>query len=48
MDCTQWEYEEESGNVIIHDAELFHEYTVSFLAYIIWDPGAIIVQRRDE
>ena len=38
VDCTQWEYEEESGNVIIHDAELFHEYTVSFLAYIIWDP----------
>ena len=34
----QWEYNEESGCVCIHEAEPFHEYTVSFLAYIIWDP----------
>ena len=34
----QWSYEEESGCVVIRDAELFHEYTVSFLAYLIWDP----------
>ena len=34
----QWEYNEESGRVCIHEAEPFHEYTVSFLAYIIWDP----------
>ena len=24
--------------MIVHDAIPFHEYTVSFLAYIIWDP----------
>ena len=34
----QWEYNEETGCVVIKDAELFHEYTVSFLAYLIWDP----------
>lgn len=33
-----WEYDEEKKSVIIHDASLFHEYTVSFLAFIIWDP----------
>lgn len=32
-----WSYDEESGNVTIHGAKLFHEYTVSFLAYIMWD-----------
>ena len=26
------------GNVVIRSAKLFHEYTVSFLAYIMWDP----------
>ena len=34
----QWSYDEESGNVVIAPAKLFHEYTVSFLAYIMWDP----------
>ena len=34
----QWEYSDETGNVTIHDAEAFHDYTVSFLAYIMWDP----------
>ena len=34
----QWYYEEESGCVIIENPVKFHEYTVSFLAYIIWDP----------
>ena len=33
-----WSYEEETGNVVIRAAKLFHEYTVSFLAYIMWDP----------
>ncbi len=28
----------ESGNVVIEPAKQFHEYTVSFLAYIMWDP----------
>ncbi|WP_418463017.1 1,3-beta-galactosyl-N-acetylhexosamine phosphorylase [Frisingicoccus sp.] len=34
----QWHYEEERGSVIIENPVKFHEYTVSFLAYIIWDP----------
>ena len=33
----KWSYEEEAGNVIIQTIP-FHEYTVSFLAYIMWDP----------
>jgi len=33
-----WSYDEETGNVVIRVAKLFHEYTVSFLAYIMWDP----------
>ena len=32
-----WSYDEESGEVTIA-SEAFHDYTVSFLAYIIWDP----------
>ena len=34
----EWSYDEESGNVTITNAKKFHEYTVSFLAYIMWDP----------
>lgn len=33
----KWSYDEDKGNVII-EAKAFHEYTVSFLAYIMWDP----------
>ena len=33
----QWSYEESAGDVVIQ-AIPFHDYTVSFLAYIIWDP----------
>lgn len=33
-----WEYDEAKGNVIIRPAVPFHDYTVSFLAYIMWDP----------
>ncbi len=33
----QWSYDGETGEVVIK-AESFHDYTVSFLAYIIWDP----------
>lgn len=33
-----WEYSEEYGDVIIHKTDIFHDYTVSFLAYIMWDP----------
>ena len=34
----EWSYDEKSGNVVIRPAKEFHEYTVSFLAYIMWDP----------
>ena len=34
----EWSYDEENGNVVIRPAKEFHEYTVSFLAYIMWDP----------
>ena len=34
----KWSYDEEAGDVTIHGAKLFHDYTVSFLAYIMWDP----------
>lgn len=33
-----WEYDEVSGEVIIHHTMPFHAYTVSFLAFVIWDP----------
>lgn len=33
-----WRYEKETGEVIITNCSLFHNYTVSFLAYLIWDP----------
>ncbi len=33
----QWSYEESTGEVTVHSIP-FHDYTVSFLAYIIWDP----------
>ncbi len=33
-----WDYDSKTGCVTIKNATPFHEYTVSFLAYIIWDP----------
>ena len=33
-----WRYDAESGCVVIPAPEPFHDYTVSFLAYLIWDP----------
>ena len=33
-----WDYSEQTGNVTIHNAIPFHDYTVSFLCYIMWDP----------
>lgn len=38
VDISQWEYDENTGKAVILKAKLFHDYTVSFLAYIIWDP----------
>ena len=33
-----WCYDESTGCVVIAQPDAFHEYTVSFLAYLIWDP----------
>ena len=33
-----WDYDAGTGCVVIPAPEAFHEYTVSFLAYLIWDP----------
>ncbi|MEY8507082.1 1,3-beta-galactosyl-N-acetylhexosamine phosphorylase [Lachnospiraceae bacterium 42-17] len=38
VSCENWSYEEETGDVVISHAKAFHDYTVSFLAYIMWDP----------
>lgn len=35
---SRWRYDTEHGCVVIANAKLYHEYTVSFLAYLIWDP----------
>ncbi len=35
---SDWDYSKETGNVTIRNAKQFHDYTVSFLAYIMWDP----------
>lgn len=37
LDINLWSYDKDKKEVIIQ-TELFHEYTVSFLAYIMWDP----------
>ncbi|MCI9644614.1 MAG: 1,3-beta-galactosyl-N-acetylhexosamine phosphorylase [Oscillibacter sp.] len=34
----KWDYDAESGAVVIPAPEAFHDYTASFLAYLIWDP----------
>ncbi len=33
-----WDYNADTGCVVIPAPEPFHEYTVAFLAYLIWDP----------
>ena len=33
-----WDYNAETGCVVLSAPEAFHEYTVAFLAYLIWDP----------
>lgn len=35
---THWEVDPERNVVLIHGGKPFHEYTVSFLAYALWDP----------
>lgn len=38
LDPRCWDYDEKSGCVVIPNPESYHQYTVAFLAYIIWDP----------
>lgn len=38
LDSAAWRYEEETGCVVIDEPAAFHDYSVSFLAYLIWDP----------
>ncbi len=38
VQASQWDYDGKTGDVTIHGAKEFHDYTVSFLAYIMWDP----------
>ena len=38
VDSSQWTYHPETESVCVQNTVPFHEYTVSFLAYIIWDP----------
>lgn len=38
VDVSHWHYDPITDIVHIEHAEEMHEYTVSFLAYIIWDP----------
>ncbi len=33
-----WSYDETTGCVTISNVKSYHEYTVAFLAYLIWDP----------
>lgn len=34
----EWSVDKERGLVILNNSQKFHEYTVSFLVYAIWDP----------
>lgn len=38
FDADNWLYDEENGDVVLLHPVRFHDYTVSFLAYIMWDP----------
>lgn len=33
-----WDYDTKSERLTLHEAKAFHTYSVSFLAFIIWDP----------
>lgn len=38
IDPVNWEYDETTGAVILYHTIPFHAYTVSFLAFVVWDP----------
>ncbi len=37
LPAENWEYLKDEGAVLLHSAEPFHTYTVSFLAYRVWE-----------
>ena len=49
VDTAKWSYADDV--VTVHDAKPYHEYTVSFLCYLIWDPvhmyNAIVNEWKD-
>ena len=38
LDAATWHYDAATESVVIDAPAAYHEYTVSFLAYLIWDP----------
>lgn len=38
IDTNNWDVDKENHRVVLRSAKPYHEYTVSFLAYVIWDP----------
>ena len=38
LDAAAWHYDAATESVVINASAAYHEYTVSFLAYLIWDP----------
>jgi 1,3-beta-galactosyl-N-acetylhexosamine phosphorylase len=38
VSISEWSYDENTMEVIIENSFPYHDYTVSFLAFIIWDP----------
>lgn len=38
VSTNDWHYDAQTGCVVLDKPQLFHEYTVAFLAYLIWDP----------
>ena len=38
IDPTQWGISEKDNTLTVKNVHPFHEYTVSFLAYVLWDP----------
>jgi 1,3-beta-galactosyl-N-acetylhexosamine phosphorylase len=51
LPAAQWDFDSRTLEVTVQRAVPFHEYTVSFLAYLIWDPvhmyNAIINEWKD-
>ncbi len=51
VEPAHWRYAESSGSVTVEKTIPYHEYTVSFLAYLIWDPvhmyNAVVNEWKD-